>query len=82
MPPEVAVSLNGPQVALDKLDLGAVVPEVTVTEEMLAKPGSHRADVALRGLPTDIKVGSVVPPTVTLKIAPAPKTKKFAAGGR
>lgn len=67
-PSEVAVSLTGPQVALDKIDLGAVVPEVDLTEEMLARPGSQRAEVQIKGLPADIKVGSIAPRTVTIKV--------------
>lgn len=79
-PPEVAVSLSGPQVALDKLDPAKIVARVVVDETLAARPGVHPVDVAVTGLPPEVKVSSVAPATVLVKLSgPGAKPKKTGA---
>jgi YbbR domain-containing protein len=76
-PPEVAVSLSGPQVALDKLDPAKVEPQIEITAEQTAKPGAFSVEVKVVGLPKDVEVHSVAPSSVLVKIAgPPTKSKK------
>ncbi len=60
-PKEVAVSLTGPQVALDRIDLSAIGPYIVLSEEEALKPGTLRREVSVRGLPGDVNVKSIVP---------------------
>jgi YbbR domain-containing protein len=80
-PPEVAVSLSGSQVALDKLDPAKVEPTIEITPEKMAKAGVFPEKVVVKGLPSDVEVKSVAPATVLVKVpGPAGKTKK--SGGQ
>ncbi len=70
-PKEVAVALTGPQVALDRLDLSKVVPFVTIAEEKKSRLGTHSGTVAVEGLPDDVRVTSIVPSKVQVKLTMA-----------
>ena len=76
-PAEVAVSLVGAKVALDRLDPGLLVVQVDLDKAEPRKGGVFRAKVEVSGLPKDVKVGSIVPETVLVKtrVPAAPKTK-------
>ncbi len=76
-PTEVAVSLVGAKVALDRLDPGLLVVQVDLDKAEPRKGGVLRAKVEVSGLPKDVKVGSIVPETVLVKTraSAAPKTK-------
>jgi YbbR domain-containing protein len=67
-PKEVAVALNGPQVALDRLDLSKVVPVAVIKEEDKTRLGTYKSKVEVQGLPENIAVTSVVPPNVVVKL--------------
>ncbi|MCP4605525.1 MAG: hypothetical protein GY847_34225 [Proteobacteria bacterium] len=77
-PKEVAVALTGPQVALDKLDPGNVLPVVILADEQRNRLGIHRINVNVEGLPENIKVTSIVPSKVQVKLTMtgAVKSKK------
>ncbi|MCP4673995.1 MAG: hypothetical protein GY854_00435 [Deltaproteobacteria bacterium] len=79
-PKEVAVALTGPQVALDKLDPSKVIPLVTIEEELKNRLGTHLGKVAVEGLPDDIRVTSIVPSKVQVKLTMAGVVKKKKAG--
>jgi len=66
-PAEVAVSLVGAKVALDRLDPGLLVVKVDLDKAEPRKGGVLRAKVEVSGLPKDVKVGSIVPETVLVK---------------
>jgi len=70
-PAQVAVSLIGPQIALDRLDPALLAPVVDLGEAQPEprREGLVRAVVKVTGLPEDIKVKSVVPETVTVRAA-------------
>lgn len=67
-PAEVAVSLVGPQVALDKLDPSLVGAIVDMADDEPDKDGVLRLKVRVTGLPPDVKVKSIVPEIVLVKI--------------
>ncbi len=76
-PTEVAVSLVGAKVALDRLDPGALVVQIDLDKAEPRKGGVLRAKVEVSGLPSDVKVGSIVPETVLVKtrVSAVPKAK-------
>ncbi len=76
-PTEVAVSLVGAKVALDRLDPGLLVVQVDLDKGEPRKGGVFRAKVEVSGLPKDVKVGSIVPETVLVKtrVSAVPKVK-------
>ncbi|MBN2341329.1 MAG: hypothetical protein JXX29_07305 [Deltaproteobacteria bacterium] len=67
-PSEVAVSLTGPQLSLDRLDPSVISPMVTTDDVQLGKPGKHRVPIKIEGLPEDIEVKTIVPSFVELEI--------------
>lgn len=67
-PSEVAVSLFGPQLSLDRLDPSVISPTVIMDDVQLAKPGKHRVPIKIEGLPDDIEVKTIVPAFVELEI--------------
>jgi len=76
-PAEVAVSLSGPQVSLNKLDPAKIAPEVDVTDEMLAAGAVKSLGIRVTGLPPDVEVKSIVPAAVLVKPAgPGARSKK------
>lgn len=82
-PAEVAVSLSGPQVALDKVDPAKIVARVTIDEILTTKPGVHPVEVTVEGLPPEVEVSSVAPATVLVKLpGPGAKPKKLGAPGK
>lgn len=75
-PNEVAVSLAGPQIALDSIDLAKIQPVVVITPEQSERPGVYRGDVTVKWLPENVKVTSIVPAKVRVSlthITPRPK---------
>ncbi len=80
-PGEVAVSLVGPQIKLDKLDPGQVVPQVEVEDLSGGQP--LRVEVEVEGLPQGITVKSIVPATVQVVLEEGAQRHKVrkAAGG-
>ncbi|MFO8071953.1 MAG: CdaR family protein [Polyangia bacterium] len=82
-PGEVAVSLVGAQVKLDRLDPGEVVPKVEIAAEDLSGGEPLRVDVEVEGLPEGIAVKSIVPATVQVvpeKGEQRPRVRKAAGG--
>jgi YbbR domain-containing protein len=79
-PAEVAVSLSGPQVSLDKVDPAKIVPQVTVTEEMIAAGGGHSIKIEVKGLPADVEVKSVAPAAVQVQLPGSGAKPKKPAG--
>lgn len=67
-PPEIAVSLTGPQVDLNKLDPALVTATVDLDAGEPDKDGVLRAKVRVNGLPESIRVKSIVPETVLVKV--------------
>lgn len=70
IPSQVAVSLTGPQLSLDRLDPSMISPivEVEVEGDQLAKPGKYQVPVKIEGLPEDIEVKTTVPSLVELEV--------------
>jgi hypothetical protein len=67
-PTEVAVTISGPQLMLDTMDLSVISPHVDVEDIQLGKPGKYRVPVKIEGLPEDIEVKNIVPSFVELEI--------------
>jgi hypothetical protein len=74
-PAEVAVSLFGPQVLLDKLDPSELIPRAVIPEDA-PRPGTLRLPVELGGLDEQIAVKSIVPAKVQARFSAAPRSKK------
>ncbi|MBN2714498.1 MAG: hypothetical protein JXX14_01510 [Deltaproteobacteria bacterium] len=68
VPSEIAVTLYGPQLSLDRMDLSVISPVADVKDIQLAKPGKYRVPVKIEGLPEDIEVKTTVPSFVELDI--------------
>ncbi|MBW2278803.1 MAG: hypothetical protein JRF63_15025, partial [Deltaproteobacteria bacterium] len=82
-PAEVAVALTGPQVALDRLDPAKVVPQIEITEEMVAAGDVISLKVSVKGLPPEIGVKSIAPASVLVKFAsPGAKPKMHGGQGK
>ncbi len=67
-PKQVAVALAGPQVALDKLDPAKILPIVFITDEENNRPGTYQGNVDVLGLPESIKLTSIVPKRVQVRL--------------
>ncbi len=67
-PKEVAVSLSGPKVALDKLDPSKIIPVVVVPDEHKNRIGVFTGEVTLEGLPDNVFATSVAPSKVQVKL--------------
>jgi YbbR domain-containing protein len=77
-PKEVAVALTGPQVALDRLDPSKIKPVVALDVDEIGRIGIYRGDVAVQWLPENVRVTSVTPQTVEVRVTSIgpPKSKK------
>jgi YbbR domain-containing protein len=69
-PKEVAVALTGPKISLDKLDPATVRPIVLFEEDQANQPGISRNKVTVLEIPNGIKVTSIVPKKVQVKLSP------------
>ncbi|MBN2530697.1 MAG: hypothetical protein JXR76_30195 [Deltaproteobacteria bacterium] len=67
-PREVAVTLSGPQLSLDRMDLSVISPLAVISDDQLAKPGKYRVPIKIDGLPEDIEVKTIVPSFAELEI--------------
>lgn len=77
-PPLVNVTLSGPKIKLDALDAGQIKPVFVVDPEKTQVPSVVTGDVTLSWLPDNVKIASIVPPTVRVSLSPpaVPKAKK------
>jgi len=66
-PADVSVALTGPQVALDKLDPALIKVEVELTQENRTQNNIYKVNVT--GVPNEIKIKSIVPRTVMVKLS-------------
>lgn len=64
-PRRVAAKIRGPELVVEKLDPSSVLAVVNLTEA-LASQGSVSLPVELRGLPDEVEVVAVEPPSVTV----------------
>ena len=60
-PDHVEVTLRGPQALIERLDPDVIVPFVAL--DSMAAPGTHAADVQLRGVPGGVTVVRILPPS-------------------
>jgi YbbR domain-containing protein len=60
-PDHVEVTLRGPQDLIDELEPDVIVPYVAL--DPTAQPGTHSADVQLRGVPAGVTVVRILPPS-------------------
>jgi YbbR domain-containing protein len=79
-PAEVAVSLAGPQVALDRIDPAKIIAKVVVDEEMVTAGGVKSLEVKVEGLTSDVEVKSIAPATVLVNFSGSAIKPKKGAG--
>ncbi|MDJ0765705.1 MAG: hypothetical protein QNJ97_22165 [Myxococcota bacterium] len=75
-PPEVAVGLKGPQIALEKIEPATIVPVIVIPEEQRHRLGVYLGNVTLEGIPDNITVSSITPNKVKVKLTMAGALKK------